>query len=289
MKNIVLFFILLFMFNVVSYSQIYEKEDSLICMNVFEYAQEKNLAEKPISEVIVEVGKFFLGYEYLFYALEHEGDEQLVINLKKLNCTTFMVQSLAFSRCIKLGKTTFNDFAAQLQKIRYRDGIIDKYPSRLHYTSDWIHNNEKKGTVVDITQKIGGEPLKFNLNFMSENPKYYSKLQEFPEYIDVMRGYEEAINERLYCYIPQDRIEEFEDSIQPGDLICLTTNVKGLDIGHVGIAVRGEDGRIHFMHAPQKGSLVQVSDLPLAEYTRAVKKHTGVIVLRAVEPELCEK
>ena len=36
------------------------------------------------------------------------------------------------------GNTTFDDYKAELEKIRYRDGVIDGYASRLHYFCDWI-------------------------------------------------------------------------------------------------------------------------------------------------------
>lgn len=70
--------------------------------------------------------------------------------------------------------------------------------------------------------------------------------------------------------------------IQNGDLIALTTSDKGLDIGHVGIAVKMPDGKIHFMHAPLVGSKVQISESSLSDYVKQIKKHTGIIVLRAL-------
>ena len=67
-------------------------------------------------------------------------------------------------------------------------------------------------------------------------------------------------------------------------MIALTTSDKGLDIGHVGIAIKMEDGRIHFLHAPLVGSKVQISEMPLSDYAKKIKKHTGIIVLRVLEP-----
>ncbi len=74
-----------------------------------------------------------------------------------------------------------------------------------------------------------------------------------------------------------------ENKIQNGDLIALTTSDKGLDIGHVGIAVKMNDGKIHFMHAPLVGSKVQISEDSISDYVKKIKKHTGIIVLRANE------
>jgi len=277
-------FLSLFLFSSNIYSQVFSEKDVEVCKSKFTLAVDKSLSEKPINEVIIEIGKSFLKTEYVAHTLEKEGDEQLVINLTGLDCTTFLETSLTFARCIKKGKTGFEDYQNELTFIRYRDGKLDKYPSRLHYFSDWIYNNQQKEIVKDITEEIGGKKIKFNVNFMSENPKYYKQLQENPEFIPVISKQEKEINSRQYYYIPEDDIEKLESKIQSGDLIALTTSDKGLDIGHVGLAIKMENGRIHFLHAPLAGSKVQITETPLSDYAKKIKKHTGIIVIRVIEP-----
>ena len=279
-----LIFLSLFIYSSNLNSQVFSKEDVEICNSKFTLAVDKSLSEKPINEVIIEIGKSFLKTEYVAHTLEKDGDEQLVINLTGLDCTTFLETSLTFARCIKKGKTSFEDYQNELTFIRYRDGKLDKYPSRLHYFSDWIYNNQQKGIVKDITEEIGGKKIKFELNFMSENPKYYKQLQDNPEFIPVISKKEKEINSRQYYYIPEDDIEKLESKIQTGDLIALTTSDKGLDIGHVGLAIKMENGRIHFLHAPLTGSKVQITETPMSDYAKKIKKHTGIIVLRVLEP-----
>lgn len=279
---IIILSLILFSSNI--HSQIFSEKDVEVCTSKFNLAVDKSLIEKPINEVIVEIGKSFLETEYVAHTLEKEGDEQLVINLTGLDCTTFLESSLAFARCIKKGKKSFDDYQKELTFIRYRDGEIDKYPSRLHYFSDWIYNNQKKGIVKDISEEIGGKKIKFTVNFMSENPKYYQQLKDNPEFIPVIGKQEKEINSRQYYYISEDGIEKSESKIQTGDLIGLTTSDKGLDIGHVGIAIKMDNGRIHFMHAPLVGSKVQITEIPLSDYVKKIKKHTGIIVLRVLEP-----
>lgn len=265
-------------------SQVFSEKDVEICNSKFTLAVDKSLNQKPINEVVAEIGKSFLNTEYVAHTLEKEGDERLVINLTGLDCTTFLETSLTFARCIKKGKTSFQDYQNELTFIRYRDGKLDKYPSRLHYFSDWIYNNQQKGIVKDITEEIGGKPIKFKVNFMSENPKFYKQLQDNPAFIPIIKKQEEEINSRQYYYIPENDIEKVESKIQSGDLIALTTSDKGLDIGHVGIALKMDDGRIHFLHAPLVGSKVQITATPLSDYAKKIKKHTGIIVLRVLEP-----
>lgn len=266
-----------------SYPQIFSEQDVEVCNSKFQLAVNKNLAGKPIGDIIVEIGKSFIGTDYLAYGLEKDGDEQLVINLTGLDCTTFLENALVLSRCIKNGKTSFNDYMSELQFIRYRDGVIDQYPSRLHYFSDWIYDNLKKGIVRDVTEEIGGEKIKFKLDFMSTHPESYKQLKDNPDFIPIIKKQEKKISCKEYYFIPKDNLAAEEDSIQNGDLIAITTTVEGLDIGHVGIAVKMDDGRIHLMHAPTVNTQVHITKEPLSDYLMKYKRHSGVIVLRATE------
>ena len=266
--------------------QVYTQKDIKVCDSKFQLAVKDDLSSKPINDVIVEIGKSFLGTDYKAHAIEKEGKEKLVIDLTGLDCTTYLENVLTFARCIKENKTTFNDYKNELTKIRYRNGKIDLYPSRLHYFSDWIYDNQKKGIVKDITKQLGGVPIKFDLNFMSSHPNSYLKLKENPEFIPVIKKQEEIISKRTYYYIPNEKVDSIDSKIKSGDLIAITTKIKGLDIGHVGIAVKMDDGKIHLLHAPIPGTKVQISDLPLGVYLSKLKNDSGIIVLKAIDPSI---
>ena len=99
----------------------------------------------------------------------------------------------------------------------------------------------------------------------------------FPE---IKQKIENEINGREYYYIPEGNLAELECNINDGDLISITTNIKGLDVSHVGIAVRNDDGRIHLLHSPNVGYKIQITEKPLADYLEGNKKQTGIIVVR---------
>jgi hypothetical protein len=265
-------------------AQIYSETDVEVCNSKFQLSVDKNLAEKPIGDVIAEVGKSFIGTDYLAHGLEKDGEEQLVINLTGLDCTTFLENSLVLARCIKKEKTSFEDYMNELQFIRYRNGVIDEYPSRLHYFSDWIYDNVQKGIVEDVTKEIGGKKIKFNLNFMSTHPESYKQLKENPDFIPSIKKQEKEISCREYFFIPKEEFKSKEKFINSGDIIAVTTTVEGLDIGHVGIAVKINDRRIHLLHAPNPNTKVQITEQTLEDYLLKYKRHSGVIVLRVLKP-----
>ena len=269
-------------------AQIFSDKDVEICKSKFELAVSESLSTQPIGKVIVEIGKSFIGTDYEAHAIEKEGEEQLVINLTGLDCTTFLENVLVFARCIKKGKTSFEDYEKELTFIRYRNGIINKYPSRLHYFTDWIYNNVKKGVVKDVTKDIGGERLRLDLFFMSSHLEYYRQLKENPEFVPIIKKQEEEINKREYYFIPQNKIADIDDEIEDGDLLAFTSSIPGLDVNHVGIAIRMDDNRIHVLHAPEPGTKVQISELNLSDYVNKLEKDTGIIVLKPLEPACTE-
>jgi hypothetical protein len=67
-------------------------------------------------------------------------------------------------------------------------------------------------------------------------------------------------------------------------MIAFTTSVKGLDVGHVGIVIKGKDGTMHLLHAPLPDTKVQITKDRLSDYILHLNKDTGIIVLRAFEP-----
>lgn len=282
MKKIFLFIVL---FSSLSLAQsTYTQEDIEICNNKFEIAVSESLSTLPIGDVVADIGKTFLGLKYEAFTLEAGDTESVVVHLTGLDCYTFYETSLALARCVKMGKYDFDSYLKEIENLRYRNGKMEGYVSRLHYAVDWLYDNQKRGHIKDITKEIGGERLIKKVDFMSTHPDLYKRLKNNPGDVQKIAAIEEEINNRKYYYIPQDKIEDAEPFINTGDLIYATTNQDGLMVGHTGIAVKLDDGRIHFMHAPLVGSKVQISEKTLPDYIKAVKKHTGIMVLRVLEP-----
>ena len=282
-NKLLIYFLLIYSAN--NFAQpIYTQRDVDVCKSKFKIAVEENLLSKPINEIITGIAKSFIGTDYAANTLEAGDKEELVVYLTGLDCYTFLESSLVFARCIKEGKTTFDDYEKELENIRYRNGKMTNYPSRLHYFSDWIYDMNKRGIGKDITKELGGIPYNKKINFMSTHTDAYKRLKGNIKFIDEIKKIEKNINSRYYYYLPEDDIEKFEDKIQSGDILGITTNIEGLDISHTGIAYRADDGRIHLLHAPNVGYKVQISEKPLAGYIKSNKKQTGIMVLRPLEP-----
>jgi hypothetical protein len=257
--------------------------NELICENKFRLADSLNLHEKPINEVILAIGKSFIGTEYAANTLEVPGKETLVVDLQTLDCVTFYENSLVLARCIKKNKLTFDDYKKELQFVRYRGGKINGYASRLHYTSDYFFDNEKKSVLKNVTKELGGVPLKKKIDFMTTHTDSYLQLKKSPENVREIQKVEDGMNARTMYYISKEDVKKISSKIMDGDIIGITSTVNGLDCNHTGIAIH-KNGELHFLHAPISGSNVQITEKPFWEYLAKIKKDSGIIVARPVEP-----
>jgi hypothetical protein len=239
--------------------------------------KKENLTKFP-GERMLEIGKFFLGTSYGSGTIETKGTEHLVFNLRKFDCFTFVENVLALAKHLKSREKSFEAFRSLLQKIRYRQGRLYGYPSRLHYFSDWIYDNQKKGILKDITKEIGGRPIKKTVDFMTAHPEFYPQLKNGAN-LRRMKSVERVIGKRRRFFIPKKALMRFEDWIRDGDIIAITTHRVGLDVQHVGFATKVRN-RIHLLHASSKEGKVVLSQKTLYRYLMQSKARSGIIVAR---------
>jgi len=274
-----LFFLTVFLFHTTSIAQlIASEEDKVIFNKKLSYLQ--NETSNAFNQQLIALGKSFLGTPYKEKTLEIGTTENLVINLRGLDCTTFVENTLALSLLAKSEQQSFTAFTETLKQIRYRDGILDGYASRLHYFTEWIHNNENKGLVKNITADLGGITLNKPINFMGTHRDLYPFLKDDKNYERILET-EAALAKEELCYLPKTAIENQEKNIFSGDIIALATSINGLDVTHTGFAIKQANGRIHLLHASSSGE-VKISEEPLIDYLKKIKHNIGIIIARPV-------
>ena len=237
-------------------------------------------ARMPIAELLVKVGLSFLNTPYVAATLENGVDEKMVVNLRELDCTTFAENALALARTVKHGKTDFESFVAELERIRYHDGIRNQYPSRLHYFCEWISNNQQKGIVSGLPNKNGVKLDKI-INFMSTHPADYPVLKSNPELIPIVARQEKELSEKGFMYFPKNDIANLYRNLKHGDIIALTSSIDGVDVNHVGIIIQ-KNNEFYLLHAPLSGKKVLVSDGPITDFLKPASKNSGIMIARPV-------
>jgi hypothetical protein len=230
---------------------------------------------------MIKLGRHFLGTPYAAGTLEKEGPEALVINLRQFDCFTFVENIIALTQLFLSDHISFDRYREILASIRYRKGQMNGYASRLHYFSDWLFDNERKGIMKNISRILGGQPFSKKINFMTEHPDHYPALKDLNVYRQ-MRIIERRVQQRVRYYIPRVSLKKIVNRIADGDLIAVTTRTEGLDVTHVGIAVHVRQ-RIYFLHASSLAGSVIISTETLDRYLAGSKDRSGIMVARAIE------
>ena len=257
----------------------YTKADSIKVMKLLE--QGKKLSKG--KNIILFYARQLMGVPYVAQTLEVNKQEQLIVNLRQLDCTTYVENVLALTLCTENKKLpTFADFCYYLRMLRYEGGKVD-YPTRLHYFTAWISDNTKLGFVHEIQAKSAPftKVQTLDVDYMSQHIDNYPMLKAHPEWIQAISKMEQQLTGKKFHYIPKAQIADnslYRKTIKDGDIIAIITSKKGLDTSHIGIAVWHKDG-LHMLNASQIRHKVVEEPMLLRTY---MSKHSMQIGIRIV-------
>lgn len=261
--------------------------------SVFADEQDRASIEKWLQEAVslskdscrtLHFAKKMLGVPYVAGTLDGNEEEQLEVLVDSLDCTTFVETVLAFCIADKRGERDYEGFKKALTQIRYRDGILNGYTSRLHYFSDWIRNNEQMGFVKECTSETACSlPKELWLDFMTTHVDSYLPMKKNPELVKEMASHEKNWQGTVVSYIPKEKLNlpPGELKIKDGDVLALVTNIKGLDVVHVGFAF-WKDNQLHLLHASSSAKKVIEDPKTQYESSKNTKAHIGVRAIRFV-------
>lgn len=251
-----------------------EKSDTTIITDIL-IKLDNEKYDNP-QELVAAAGKMLLGKPYVASTLE-EQPEMLTVNLDQLDCTTFVETATALAMTVASKRTSWHDYIYNLEQLRYRNGRVEGYPSRLHYISDWIVDNSHRGNLKEVTSIVGNADYAVKtIDFMTTNRSKYPALKDDDNYNGIKNA-EIGFRSHRFPYIKPINVRRAE--IKEGDIIAITTSIKGLDVTHLGIATI-VDGKAHLLHASSKNGKVIIDPLPLDEYLRRNRSATGIRVIR---------
>jgi hypothetical protein len=253
-------------------------------------AEAGNWKDLAIGPRTAAVGRALTGVPYKNYTIEIDDHvEAPSVNLLGLDCWTFFENSLAFARMLgePRDQWTPETMLKYLEQDRYRGGhCTGEYLSRLHYLEDWVADNERRGLVKDMTRSLGGSAYPHNAQEMTILWRSYRYLRNNPGLLPSLRDMEERVTRMTLLGIPNNRIARIEDQLRDGDIIgIITKDAPGaFSTSHVGLAVRGNDGVLHFMHAsaPRNYGKTLV-DSRLSAYANHYRSNAAILVARPVK------
>lgn len=241
---------------------------------------------KTPAETAISIGKQFLGKPYIPHTLDLNPAEQLVVNLHEFDCTTYLESVLALTLAWQevtarpnpvLAEQSFRNY---LTRLRYRNGRIDGYASRLHYFSDWLRDNERKGLITDVSSELpGNQTVAKPVSYMTTATYKYPHLNN-PETFKQLAETEASLSQQSFSFIPTKNVRQAEAQLHEGDIVMLLAARPGLDMKHVGLAIRQPNGRMHLLHASSDHGMVVISSIPISDYLIQHKRLSGIRVAR---------
>lgn len=259
---------------------VYVAEDSVRIERLLKEAADMPEDMNPV----LYFARKFIGIPYVAHTLETGGEERLVINTRQLDCLTLVETSTVLAICHNNNLSRFKDYCDVLRYVRYRGGVTDGYASRIHYFSEWITDNRKKGVVDNI--EFASVPFtaleKVNVWFMGRYPEKYKMLKGRKNDIARIRDMEKRVSGQSFRYIPKNEIKDnaiMRNTIYDGDILAIVTSHAGLDIAHVGIAVWHKDG-LHLLNASSIHHKVVEEPMTLYQYMQKHPSQKGIRVVR---------
>ncbi len=232
------------------------------------------------GEAVAWFGMKFLDVPYVAHTLE--GDpEMLTVNIDELDCTTFVETVIALTLTNRENRQSWRDFVYNLERVRYRNGHLDGYPSRLHYNSDWIIDNAHRGNFSEVTSRFPFHNFTVkSLDFMSSNADKYAALADSAN-LSGIKNMEIKFRSHRYPYIKTIDLDRkpTKDALRTGDIVGFTTKLPNLDVTHLGIIIK-RDGEPYVLHASMSGGKVALTEKPLASFVKYNRQMTGVRVYR---------
>lgn len=226
----------------------------------------------------------FIGLPYVPHTLEVFDEERLVVNTREIDCTTLVENVAALTICAGRRRYAFSDYIDILTDLRYREGKMGDYTTRLHYFTDWIADKTDMGYVMEI--QTPNPPFssmqRINVYYMTTHTGAYRALVSHPEFVPVIKKQEQKLTGSTYRYIPKAEIRNTEllrRTVKDGDIIAITCNKKGLDIAHLGFAVWRNDG-LHLLNASMIHRKVVEEPMTLYRYLQKHPTHTGIRIVR---------
>src|SRR5438045_9401579 len=218
-------------------------------------AKAENWRALPIGERTAAIGQALVGTRYKHFTLEIDNRiESPSVNFSGMDCWTFFEIALGFARMLNEPESNWTPerMLSYIEQDRYRGGqCTGEYLSRLHYLEDWLHDNDRRGLVEDLTRDLGGRSVPHSAREMSTGWRHYRYLASNRSLLGPLARMEGNVSSQPLYEIPKNQVAKIEPKLRSGDIIGVISRERnGLhSTAHVGLALRTSDAVLHFRHA----------------------------------------
>ena len=133
-----------------------------------------------------------------------------------------------------------------------------------------------------VWKPVRGQSMRKMRNALTANSLYKpsSEPNSDTTLIGVIASQEKRLSGSTVSVLPAECLDSAAlAGIQSGDIIAFTTDIDGLDIAHVGIALN-ENGTVRLIHASSSQGAVVIEKRALTLQLRENRRFTGIRIIR---------
>lgn len=254
-------------------------------------ARFSELKSLPIADRIAAWSALFIGTPYALDPLgEGPGapvDSDPLEDFTRVDCLTYVEQVMALSYSQNRAESL-----PWLLRLRYEGGKPEHRRGYYTMVNGWLGENIALGRLRDITQKIGGSPVR-TVSLDLGKSRYWKK--EFKERFQVL-GDKAPRGRATLPVIPLEHAIAMGKRFPHATLMHIVrapVRRSPFLISHVGLIIH-RAGRVYFRHASGSKGRRKVEDRLLAEYLRMLKAQfnkprrrrvIGVNLVQILEPQ----
>ncbi len=160
------------------------------------------------------------------------------------------------------------DLGMELDKLTFRRGERNGFPSRMLYAGDWILDNKSRDNVKELTEEYSESFKTKSLEYASRHRDEFAALKDSATY-DRQKMVE--LGYRTFK-TPHMKRESFgwkgvAEDLKDGDLVVLMSNAPYTDMHEIGFLKKRDDG-FHLIHASEKNGKVVEEAEPILRYVK---------------------
>ena len=239
-------------------------------------AELKGKETLPIAELTSEVAAFFVGIPCEAGLLDI-WPERLRIRLDRTDPLHFVEMCIALAKTLRTSaeappESFYESYCDMVQKLRYRNGKVEKYTDRIYYFSEWAAQARGLNLLEEHTKQYGQEYVQL-FSYLSNHLMFLPQIGREPKAREEILDIEKKLNTSgpFFLIPPDEMTDEWQASLLDGDLIAFVSDRKGEDVSKLAF-IRRENGILRLVHASLQDKKITKEDFPsLEEFGRGVR------------------
>ncbi|MDE6340602.1 MAG: DUF1460 domain-containing protein, partial [Muribaculaceae bacterium] len=166
------------------------------------------------------------------------------------------------------GSIRLKDVEQMIERMTFRRGEANGFPSRMLYGGDWVVDNRSRGNIKELTEDYSTNFKTKSLEYVGRHPDEYVALKDSAT-LDRQKMVEFGYRTFKIPHLKRESTEwkNISSELREGDLIMLLTSHPEKDLWEMGYLVIRPDG-LHLIRVSEKDGKVVEEQAPIGRFSK---------------------